>query len=113
MTLKERIKERFFAMVSAPDANGCRTWKGHVSPNGYGTFQLAMGGEHASELAHRVAFAIGTDDFSILRFFGGPHKRGPVVRHGDKCPKHCVEFKHLRAGTQKQNIEDNARTGKV
>lgn len=117
MTKKDRIKKRFLAMVSStPDANGCRAWLGHVREDGYGTFQLAMGGEHASELAHRVAFAIKIDDFSILRFFGGREggKRGLVVRHVRECPlKSCVEFAHVEWGTQAENIADNAANGKL
>lgn len=114
---KERIAERFFSMVSkTPTKIGCRPWTGYIAPSGYGMFELSQGGDHQSELAHRVAYAIGSGDFSFLRFFGGKScKRGQlVIRHAPHCPmKHCVEFTHLMVGTQKENIDDNKINGKL
>jgi hypothetical protein len=112
---KRKLIARFNAMVSTETVGlGCREWLGHVAPTGYGTFQLCEGGESLSELAHRVAYAIGTDDFSILRIYSGGDRRRAVVKHGDQCVfKRCVEFSHLALGTQAENIQDNVRTGKI
>ena len=117
---KKRLIERFNAMVSpTPTARGCRAWLGYKRENGYGGFEICAGGEASAELAHRVAYAIGTDDFSILRLYGSQRdRRGPVVRHvrpdGSPCDfKHCVEFSHLVMGTQQENINDNVQHGKI
>jgi hypothetical protein len=118
-TKLERLRERFFRMVSStPTERGCRAWLGHVRPNGYGTFELCVGGEASGELAHRMAYALATGNLKILRLYGGPgDKRGPVVRHvgpGDGAPcdfKSCVEFSHLAFGTHRENVEDNAAHG--
>jgi len=74
-------------------------------------FELCDGGESMSEMAHRVAYAIGSDDFSILRMYGKGSGDFQVVRHvgsnGKPCDfRHCVEFSHLALGTKKSNAED-------
>jgi hypothetical protein len=64
------------------------------SKNGYGRLP---GG-----YAHRVAYAEKH----------GPIPPGVVIRHLCHNPP-CYEITHLRAGTQKDNIQDSARDGRL
>lgn len=115
----EQVKSRFLSMVSdQPTASGCRAWEGYIRPDGYGSFALWEG---RSELAHRVAYAVGKDQPSFLlsRETNRTEAQRNVVRHvgpreSTPCDfKHCVEFKHLALGTQRQNIDDSIIHGTV
>lgn len=110
------IRENFRIMVSENTTEtGCRLWLGHVATNGYGVFSLFDGKKSQGIPAHRVAYAIGVDDFTWVVPQDDKRKSmSRVVRHAVECPnKHCVEFSHLLAGTQAENIEDNRSNGKL
>jgi hypothetical protein len=110
---ERRLRERFKAMQGNPTVTGCIPWKGAIAPNGYGQFQVAAEGEARSELAHRVAFAMKTGDYSILRIFGGSGgKSGLIIRH--TCGrKDCTAAQHLIGGTHADNAEDNREQGSL
>lgn len=81
--------ERFWAKVNK--TGDCWLWTAALHRNGYGAFRL--NGKVA--LAHRVAYEIGK----------GPIPEGMQIDH--VCHRrHCVRPDHLRAVTQKQNLEN-------
>lgn len=88
--------ERFWNLV---DKSGtCWTWTGTTNRGGYGSFSLGMkDGKRRTDRAHRVAY----------RLTHGEIPNGMHVDH--MChTKSCVRPDHLRAVTNKQNLENRA-----
>lgn len=77
----------FWSLVSKGSPESCWPWLGTTQKGGYGTFR--------GTTAHRYAF----------REAGGILKRGFVVMHECDNPS-CCNPKHLKLGTQKDNIAD-------
>ncbi len=92
--------ERFWAMVNKTES--CWLWTGAVNADGYGLFRRAKT-RKAMAHAHRVAWEFGY----------GPIPKGLSVLHD--CPSGdnpaCV--RHLWLGTQKDNMADAARKGRM
>lgn len=83
----------------------CWIWQGAKWKNGYGVIHVLgtskADGTSRNEGAHRYAYQ--------LRY--GPIPRGQRVLH--KCDQpDCVNWNHLYAGTQKQNIKDAIDRGR-
>lgn len=82
------MNELFWAKVEKTD--GCWNWTGATDANGYGRFSR-------QGLAHRFAFVLEN----------GPIPDGLVLDHICHNPR-CVRPGHLRACTQKQNLENQS-----
>ena len=91
--------ERFFKYVQQPLVpNACWNWTGSLNKNGYGRFTF----DGARHPAHRFAY-------SRLR---GAIPTGMVVCH--TCDnRRCVNPAHLWIGTQKENMQDCVRKGRL
>ena len=91
-------KERFWSNVNKTDT--CWLWLGHLQ-NDYGYFNSDKG----TVLAHRFSWEL----------HNGPIPVGKLVLHN--CPngdrRDCVNPKHLKVGTQKENMQDRLRRGKA
>lgn len=88
------IAARFWAKVDRRSADECWPWMAFCQPNGYGYIRInkrAMG-------AHRVAYELST----------GKPAAGFVIRHKCDNPP-CCNPKHLRRGSQRQNVQDAIR----
>ncbi|WP_213805742.1 HNH endonuclease [Granulicella sp. dw_53] len=95
LTPVARLIEKLDLVSSSTD---CWLYLGALAPNGYGIFN---DGDEGSVLLHRYAYNL----------FYGPIPEGKVVMH--KCNvKNCCNPKHLKAGTQKQNIAQCIREGR-
>lgn len=82
-----------------PDA--CHEWLGCVaSSSGYGRFLF----EGVVTEAHRAAFMLANGANSIPAGMSILHKRG--------CKKTCVNHRHLRIGTPKENAADAKAEGR-
>lgn len=95
------IADRFWAKV---DKSGdCWEWTAAKRPGGYGQFKLK---NHKQAAAHRIAYELTN----------GPIPEGMQIDHICHNPG-CVNPKHLRMVTVKQNIENrpnamrNSKTG--
>lgn len=90
--------ERFWFYVDkSAGPEGCWIWTGYTVPNGYG--RVAWYGRVAR--THRVAWQITH----------GEIPQGKVIYHTCDNPS-CVNPKHLRLGTQKDNMEDMVSKGR-
>ena len=86
-----------------PEPNsGCWLWTASTMKNGYGRFGLPRDGHKFTELAHRAS----------LKLRGTDVPDDAVVMHTCDTPA-CVNPQHLRLGTQKDNIQDASRKGRM
>ena len=85
-----------YAERKAPEE--CWPWNGVVDQHGYGRVNFMT----STFKAHRVSYEMAN----------GPIDDGMIVRH--KCDNpNCVNPHHLEAGTQKQNMKDAAKRGRL
>ena len=85
-------------VIRSPDPDGCWLWRDACDNWGYGHFYI--GGR--SNQAHRVMYDL----------VYGPIPEGRVICHRCDVPN-CVRPSHLFAGTQRDNIQDAKRKGRV
>ena len=96
---KITLENRFYAKTKR-DENGCLIWTGGKRDlRGYGSFSI--GGRNFR--AHRVSYAMTY----------GYIPKGHIVRHYVCDNPACVEPKHLRLGSQKDNVHDMIRKGRA
>lgn len=94
--MNRSVSTRFYNKISK-QSSGCWLWLAAKSRIGYGAFQ-ALG----ESKAHRVSF----------KLFNGEIPEGMSVLH--KCDvRNCVNPEHLFLGTQKDNMQDCARKGRL
>lgn len=92
----DRFLLKFWAKVDKTDS--CWLWTGCKSPRGYGV--VGVGGK--AQRAHRFSWTL----------HNGPIPNGMVVMHTCDTPL-CVNPSHLKLGSQKDNILDAARKGRL
>ena len=90
------LPERFWAKVHPEPMSGCWLWGASCNPNGYGKFFLD-GRLHGAHVLVAQSAGIKGD--------------APVVRHDCDTPP-CVNPRHLRGGTQLDNVADMNRRGR-
>lgn len=104
VALSDADVRRFWSRVERGPR--CWLWRGSVTGSlGYGQFGLMTAGAHPVQknvYAHRLAWALSH----------GPIPGGQHVLHSCDVPR-CVNPEHLFLGTQKSNMEDAARKGRL
>lgn len=91
------LEKRLFASYEVDESTGCWNWTGSLRV-GYGV----IGDKKKSLGAHRVSYELNK----------GPIPEGLVVCHS--CDnRRCINPEHLWLGTQKDNMQDCARKGRI
>jgi hypothetical protein len=91
-------RELLVSYVPADPNTGCWNWTKHLSGGGYGAFKI----EGIMRPAHRVSYEL----------FWGEIPDGLQVCH--RCDnKRCINPDHLFLGTQKDNIADCIKKGRM
>ena len=93
---------RFWSKVLINDLSSCWEWQASKTKTGYGYFGISRSNKTSILLAHRVSFAI----------HNGEIPDGMYVCHHCDNPS-CCNPSHLFSGTQKQNLQDAARKGRM
>jgi len=92
------IKQRFLEKINKRTPNGCWEWIGGCNEYGYGRF---WNGDRMV-MAHRFS----------CKLFKDLIPEGKIVCHTCDNPR-CVNPDHLWLGTQKENIRDAIRKGRL
>lgn len=105
--MERPLAERFWSFVAKAEGDACWEWTGFRTPDGYG--RIASGGKFGTAPgagtmynAHRVSWQL----------HNGEIPDGLVVCHKCDNPA-CVRPDHLFVGTQKDNMQDCARKGRI
>jgi hypothetical protein len=94
---KKSLEERFWEKVDKKSPDECWEWKNSII-NGYGTIKL----NGKNKLTHRLSYELNV----------GPIPPGLFVCHTCDNPK-CVNPTHLFLGTQKDNLQDASKKGRI
>lgn len=94
------VTERIAGLVEIITESGCWIWMGCTNGRGYGQVKVDTG--KPPRRAHIASYLA----------FNGEIPAGMVVRH--KCDiSLCVAPHHLELGTQKQNMQDASKRGRL
>jgi hypothetical protein len=93
---------RFWENVEKTEGNKCWIWNGSKDLAGYGKLSVGGQGNKYDIRAHRLSYE--------MRF--GPITGDNVICHTCDNPS-CVNPNHLFEGTQKENMKDMSRKGRV
>jgi hypothetical protein len=91
------VARRFWDKVDIGEPDACWRWKATISRYGYGVFNC----EGRRVLAHRFAYTIAV----------GPIPKGMVLLHSCDT-RSCTNTRHLRPGTQTENMADKVKRGR-
>jgi hypothetical protein len=100
--LNADVVGRFRSKVRTAGPDECWPWKGETNNHGYGRFTIYLNNRRIRLFAHRVAFALA----------GSEEIGDKVLLHQCDNPP-CCNPRHLRCGTQADNLRDALVKGRM
>jgi len=94
----EETLKAFTDMIDKKCHESCWEWQGAITSGGYGEFRI----DGHTYPAHRISYVL----------FFGDIPEGMLVCHKCDNPR-CVNPYHLFIGTQKDNLQDASRKGRL
>lgn len=94
----DALREKLLAFI-LKDKNSCWIWSKGTSGNGYGVISI---GHQKTKYTHRLSYEI----------YKGPIPEGMLVCHTCDVPR-CCNPEHLFLGTQKDNMQDCSKKGRI
>lgn len=101
MELSQKDIDKFWNKVDIKGEDECWEWLGNLDMGGYGKFYI-IGPNNTALMAHRVSY--------FLNF--GEIPDGMIIMHFICDNPKCVNPKHLKLGTQRENVEDCVNKGR-
>lgn len=98
------LEERFWKKVNKRGENECWDWVAGKNQHGYGVFGV---NKTMTQSTHRFSY-----EFHFGKIPKGEGYHGNCVLHRCDNPA-CVNPKHLFLGTQKENMEDMLKKGRI
>ena len=105
------VNERFAERYSVDKESGCWNWTATLNTDGYGVIAGEINGKRYAPkgqqmLAHRVSWILFRGEIPNSKA-----QHGTVVMHICDNPR-CVNPKHLKLGTQDNNVQDMISKGR-
>lgn len=100
LTSPEDIREYLLRhVVIPPDENSCWEWNGTINDNGYGMAYVRQSSIRASRLSYEIFVGPIPEDLHVLH--------DPEICNN----RRCINPKHLRCGTNYENVQDRFVSG--
>jgi hypothetical protein len=96
--LSTRDQQRFHSLIDQRGPDECWPWLGRRNRRGYGSLHIGKVGYRASRLAYFLANGEDPKELGILHSCDNPP---------------CVNPAHLSPGTQRENMQDAVRRGRM
>ena len=106
IAITDALTARFWSHVNIQEEDECWEWMRHKDNGGYGVFRICKDGKKMLYKAHRVSWMLRYGEIPE-----GDGYHGVCVSHHCNNPS-CVNPKHLKLGTQKENIQDRVNQGR-
>lgn len=94
------LAECFWSKVDVRGPDECWLWTGARTAKGYGNIGISKDGKFRAQYAHRLSY--------VLQY--GEIPPGLCILHSCDVPA-CVNPKHLRTGTKRENAQDSKERG--
>ena len=105
--MNEKQHRNFWKKINIGNPDECWKWSASKLKAGYGVFKL----DGKMQLAHRIMFQIHNSDVDID--IPDPTRPGFLISVMHTCDHPwCVNPKHLKLGTQVDNMQDRDRKGR-
>lgn len=101
--LSQHIRELFWTKVKKGHPDECWPWTAGLDCGGYGKFSVTFLGKSHSFKASRIA---------LVYEHNRDIEHGKLVLHSCIANRKCCNPKHLRAGTQLENIREMIQQGR-
>jgi hypothetical protein len=98
MNKRKSLEERFWEKVDFKGKDECWEWKGGCFSDGYGSFKI----DGKTIRSHRISYELSKGEIPKSLF----------VCHTCDNPK-CVNPNHLFLGTNKDNLQDAVKKGRI
>ncbi len=102
--LSQKFQKRFWNKIKIVGVNQCWLWNRFTTPKGYGRFIISISWKKYNLYAHIVAWIIHNQRDVPL---------GMNILHSCIATRNCCNPRHLRIGTDQENVDDMVNQGRA